>query len=231
MQSAPVPEGRSKNGSIFSECASHIRQTGAAGGGWSGPPPILASFQTDVRWTGGDRLQWTVPCGSLPFTEGFRAFKRRNARSMNEILNQIRALAANSEDRVTKARELARIIREHGQYRWVGVYDVGPEEVAIFGWSGPGTPAHPTFPITRGLTASAISQGAPIIVADVRNDPRYLTAFSSTLSEIIVPVLDDNLAVVGTIDVESERANAFSDRDRVMLEQCANAARLLWLKR
>jgi hypothetical protein len=89
----------------------------------------------------------------------------------NEVLNQIRALAANSEDRLTKARELARIIRDHGQYRWVGVYDVGPEEVAIFGWSGPDAPAHPTFPSTRGLTASAISQGAPVVVADVRNDP------------------------------------------------------------
>jgi len=44
----------------------------------------------------------------------------------------------------------------------------------------------------------------------VRNDPRYLTAFGNTLSEIIIPVLDEkNGAVVGTIDVESERANAF----------------------
>ena len=35
--------------------------------------------------------------------------------------------------------------------------------------------------------------------------------------------------VMGTIDVESERANAFSDRDREMIEQCAQAALPLWL--
>jgi putative methionine-R-sulfoxide reductase with GAF domain len=67
-------------------------------------------------------------------------------------------------------------------------------------------------------------------VGDVRNDPRYLTAFGSTLSEIIVPVLHPGDGrVVGTVDVESERANAFSSRDREMIEQCAQAALPLWL--
>jgi putative methionine-R-sulfoxide reductase with GAF domain len=63
----------------------------------------------------------------------------------------------------------------------------------------------------------------------VRNDRQYLTAFGSTLSEIIVPVLDNSTAVIGTIDVESERANAFSDDDSELLEQCAKAALPLWL--
>jgi putative methionine-R-sulfoxide reductase with GAF domain len=146
-----------------------------------------------------------------------------------EILNHIQALVASSEDRFTKARELARIIRGHGQYRWVGVYDVGLEEVAILSWSGPGAPAHPTFSINRGLTASVIREKRPVIVGDVRNDCRYLTAFGSTLSEAIIPVLDHSTAVIGTIDVESERANAFSDVDRYFLEQCAKAALPLWL--
>jgi putative methionine-R-sulfoxide reductase with GAF domain len=47
---------------------------------------------------------------------------------------------------------------------------------------------------------------------------------------MIVPVLDPSGArVIGTIDVESEQANAFSDRDREMIEQCAQAALPLWL--
>jgi putative methionine-R-sulfoxide reductase with GAF domain len=133
-----------------------------------------------------------------------------------------------SPDRFEKARELARIIRDQGQYRWVGVYDVGLEEVAIISWSGPSAPAYPTFSISRGLTASAISEKRPVIVGDVRNDPRYLTAFGSTLSEIIIPVLDSSTAVIGTIDVESERANAFSVEDCEFLEQCAQAALPLW---
>ena len=70
-----------------------------------------------------------------------------------------------------------------------------------------------------------------MIVGDVRNDPRYLTAFGDTLSEIIVPVVSPDGRVIGTIDVESDRANAFSARDQQMIEQCAEAALPLWLLR
>jgi putative methionine-R-sulfoxide reductase with GAF domain len=62
------------------------------------------------------------------------------------------------------------------------------------------------------------------MVGDVSKDPRYLTAFGSTRSEIIVPVVDRaGRKVVGTIDVESERVDAFSEVDRAALERCASA--------
>jgi putative methionine-R-sulfoxide reductase with GAF domain len=84
--------------------------------------------------------------------------------------------------------------------------------------------------VTKGLTGSALERKKAVIVGDVRKDPRYLTAFDSTLSEMIVPVLHpDGGHVVGTVDVESERANAFTSRDREMIEQCAQAALPLWL--
>ena len=144
-------------------------------------------------------------------------------------LERIRAVVSRSGDRTARARELADVVRSLGNYRWTGVYDVGRETVSILAYSGPGAPSHPTFPITKGLTGSAIRQKGAVVVGDVRTDPRYLTAFGSTLSEIIVPILDPKLgAVIGTIDVESERANAFSARDQQMLEECAEAALPLW---
>jgi hypothetical protein len=57
-------------------------------------------------------------------------------------------------------------------------------------WSGPGAPEHPTFPLTKGLTSAAIAQKQIVNVGDVMSDPRYLTAFGTTRSEIIVPVFD-----------------------------------------
>ncbi len=149
---------------------------------------------------------------------------------MNNTLNQILMTAAGSDDRAVKAKRLAELIQKLGEYRWVGIYDVGPETVSIVGWSGPSAPAYPSFPVTKGLTGSAIESKKTVIVGDVRNDQRYLTAFGSTLSEMIVPVLHPGDGrVVGTVDVESERANAFSARDREMIEQCAQAALPLWL--
>jgi putative methionine-R-sulfoxide reductase with GAF domain len=71
-----------------------------------------------------------------------------------------------------------------------------------------------------------------MIVGDVRTDPRYLATFGSTLSEIIVPVLSPGGGnVIGTVDVESDKVNAFSTRDQQMIEQCAQAALPLWLLR
>jgi putative methionine-R-sulfoxide reductase with GAF domain len=90
--------------------------------------------------------------------------------------------------------------------------------VSIFAYSGPGAPTYPSFLVSEGLTGSAIREKATVVVADVRKDPCYLTAFGTTLSEIIVPVLDPQRGeVIGTIDVESEHADAFSRSDQQLL--------------
>jgi L-methionine (R)-S-oxide reductase len=147
---------------------------------------------------------------------------------MDVFLDEIRAIVSATDDRSEKARKLAAAIRNLGPYRWVGLYDVDAALVSIIAWSGSGPPAYPTFPVTQGLTSAAIRQKATVVVGDVRKDERYLTAFGSTLSEIIVPVLQDGI-VVGTIDVESERVNAFSEKDQQMLQECACAALPLWI--
>jgi L-methionine (R)-S-oxide reductase len=105
----------------------------------------------------------------------------------------------------------------------------GEGERVDIAYSGPGAPAYPSFPISKGLTGSAIREQVTVVVDDVRTDPRYLTAFGNTLSEIIVPIFDPLRGeVIGTIDVESERAYAFSAHDRQQLEECAKAVLLLW---
>jgi GAF domain-containing protein len=147
----------------------------------------------------------------------------------DNTINDIRAIAAGGNDRKEKARRLAERIQRLGAYRWVGIYDVGAELVSILGWVGPSAPEFPSFPVSKGLTGAAIAQKATVVVGDVRKDPRYLTAFGSTVSEMIVPVLSTDRRVIGTVDVESEKADAFSARDQQMIEQCAEAAKLLWL--
>ncbi len=150
---------------------------------------------------------------------------------IDNTLNEIRSIAMGGDDRAVKAKRLAERVQKLGGYRWVGVYDVGPETVSVIAWSGPGAPEHPSFPASQGLTGAAIEQKKTVIVGDVIGEPRYLTSLGNTLSEIIVPVLSPDGRVIGTIDAESERANAFSARDQQMIEQCAEAALPLWLLR
>lgn len=146
-----------------------------------------------------------------------------------KITDAIASAMSNRSERNEKAGKIAELIRKEGNYRWVGVYDVGPEMVSMIAYSGPSAPAYPEFPVTKGLTGAAVREKKSVVVGDVRTDPRYLTAFSSTLSEIIIPVVDGKTgAVVGTIDVESERANAFSLAGQKTLEEWARAAQGLW---
>jgi L-methionine (R)-S-oxide reductase len=150
---------------------------------------------------------------------------------MNNTLNLIRSTAMGGGSRAEKAKHLADGIRKLGEYRWVGIYDVGAEEVSILAWSGPGAPEFPKFPLSKGLAGAAIAEKKAVIVGDVRNDPRYLPSFGSTLSEIIVPVRVPGGGVIGTVNVESDRANAFTDRDRETIDRCIDAALPLWLIR
>ena len=98
------------------------------------------------------------------------------------------------------------------------------QEIAAVGWSGPGPPAHPRFPVTEGLSGAAVGGRRSVVVGDVAADPRYLTAFSSTRSEAVVPVVDPATgAVVGTLDVESAERDAFTEVDQQALERYATA--------
>ena len=140
----------------------------------------------------------------------------------SRLLDEVSRALKGHDDRRGKAAGVVEAIRRSGAYRWVGLYEVTEDEIVNLAFSGPGAPMYPRFSITQGLSGAAVSSGETVVVDDVAEDPRYLTAFGSTRSEIIVPVVDRG-KVVGTIDVESERKGAFSEADRAALEHCAVA--------
>lgn len=135
--------------------------------------------------------------------------------------------SAGEGDRAGRAARVAAVIRRFGGYRWVGVYDVGSDEISVVGWDGPGPPSHPRFARGQGLCGAAVASRAAVVAGDVGADPRYLTTHASTRSEIVVPVCAGG-AVVGLIDVESERRGAFGAEDQRLLERCAAAIAPLW---
>jgi L-methionine (R)-S-oxide reductase len=142
----------------------------------------------------------------------------------DDIVAAVAVIAAEESALTERATRIANTIRDFRRYRWIGVYEVTESEVAILGYAGPGAPAFPRFPRTKGLTAEAIAAGQAVVVDDVTSDPRYLTAFGSTRSEMIVPVAGpDGMTVVGTIDVESDRFAAFGTRERQLVERLAHA--------
>lgn len=150
-----------------------------------------------------------------------------------KFLEKLRALAseAPAANHKETSQRIADFLRKSGNYRWVGLYEVDHAAglVKNIVWSGPEAPSYPVFPLTKGLTGSAISFGKTVNVGDVASDVRYLTALGSTRSEIIVPIFDaSGKIVIGTLDVESEHENAFPAKTQSFLELCAKTIQPLW---
>ena len=148
----------------------------------------------------------------------------------DEFLQRVATAAGGPRAKSERATELAELIRTAMSARWVGIYTVAGEQVVNDAWSGPGAPAHPTFPATQGLTSHAITTRSTVVSNDVASDPRYLANQDDSGSELIVPVLLDD-RVVGTLDVESDRINAFSEREVGGFERIAAVMQPLWSER
>ena len=73
------------------------------------------------------------------------------------------------------------------------------------------------LPLGEGITGAAAATRQPILVADVRNDPRYLTALDAVQSELAVPMLARG-KLVGVIDLQSTRLDVYREQDRSLLQ-------------
>ncbi|MEO8440729.1 MAG: GAF domain-containing protein [Spartobacteria bacterium] len=119
-------------------------------------------------------------------------------------------------------RRVAEMVRAERQYRWVGIYKVEQGDFVIVAGTGDHPPTYARFPATQGLCGVVAETRETLIVGDVQKDPRWLPAFWTTNSEIVVPIVaENNGRVLGIIDVESDKLNAFSDDDRDFLEHVA----------
>jgi L-methionine (R)-S-oxide reductase len=143
---------------------------------------------------------------------------------MNETtckkLQEIGAFALAGGCTRKRMKQLVEMIRAARNYRWLAVYKIVKDEFVILAGTGNEPPTYPQFPITQGLCGAALDSGKPIIVGDVHKDPRHLPAFHTTRSEIVVPMRNnDHRRILGMLDVESDKLNAFGEEDREFLER------------
>jgi len=105
-------------------------------------------------------------------------------------------------------------------YSWVGIYLVEGDDLVLGPWKGPEATEHVRIPVGQGICGAAAATGRTEVVDDVNGDPRYLSCFPSTRSEIVVPIAHEG-RVVGEIDIDSDRPAAFGEDDRALLERVA----------
>jgi phosphoserine phosphatase RsbU/P len=75
--------------------------------------------------------------------------------------------------------------------------------------------------VTEGLCGAAVRSREPVLVGDVRRDPRYVGLVAETRSELVVPLVHKD-RVIGVLDLESPQLDRFSERDVKVLTSLAS---------
>jgi signal transduction histidine kinase len=140
-----------------------------------------------------------------------------------ELVNEIAEKLTSTLDLDLLLNSVAEAIRKNFGYSDVTVFlvDRANEEALLVAHSG----EYPDFlpqgyrqKLSQGIVGWVGSQGQRVLANDVSEDPRYMTyEYHSTRSELAVPIMVD-LEIVGVLNVEDARLQAFDETDAIILE-------------
>lgn len=129
------------------------------------------------------------------------------------LAQRIAALCAGETDVVALMATLAcEIHAADERFDWTGFYRVtAPELLKI----GPYQGGHGclTIPFSRGVCGAAAREGRTQIVPDVDAFPGHIACASSTRSELVIPVFGRGGKLIGVLDIDSDRPDAFTEQD------------------
>lgn len=140
-----------------------------------------------------------------------------------DALNLIRSAIAEAPGAEAAAQRAVELLHDRfAHYDWVGIYwlDSTGTELVLGPWTGPEATEHTRIPVGVGICGAAAASGKTEIIDDVSADPRYLACFSSTRSEIVVPIFADG-QVAGEIDIDGTDLAAYDETDAIFLEEIA----------
>ncbi|MCC7378751.1 MAG: GAF domain-containing protein [Chitinophagaceae bacterium] len=132
------------------------------------------------------------------------------------LIPQIKALLDGEPDLVANLANVAAALKEQFKWLWVGFYLVKEDELVLGPFQGP--VACTRIKKGRGVCGTAWQNVQTLIVDDVEKFPGHIACSSLSRSEIVVPIIRNNV-VVAVLDVDSEAVNQFDEIDKKYLEE------------
>lgn len=136
-----------------------------------------------------------------------------------DLRQSILSLARGETDEVALMATLAcEIHHADDRFDWTGFYRVtAPGLLKI----GPYQGGHGclVIPFDRGVCGAAARTRKTQIVPDVEAFPGHIACASSTRSEIVLPVFGRGGRLLGVLDIDSDRPDAFDAADATALEE------------
>jgi GAF domain-containing protein len=141
--------------------------------------------------------------------------KRERYRRITAQLEEL--FAATSDPTARMATTAALLHAKMPDFLWTGFYLLRDGELAVGPYQGP--VACLTLAAHTGVCWAGIDRGETVVVADVHAFPGHIACDARSQSEIVVPLRDGEGAVVGVLDIDSERPAHFGEVDREALER------------
>lgn len=132
------------------------------------------------------------------------------------LIPQLSALIDGEPDLIANLANIAGALKEQFRWFWIGFYIVKQNELVLGPFQGP--VACTRIRKGRGVCGTSWEQAATIIVPDVEKFPGHIACSSLSKSEIVVPIIRNNI-VVAVLDIDSEALNTFDDIDKEYLEK------------
>lgn len=126
------------------------------------------------------------------------------------LLPQLVALIGDEQDAVANMANISAALKEAFNFFWVGFYLVKNDELVLGPFQGP--IACTRIQKGKGVCGTAWLNAEAIVVADVDAFPGHIACSSLSKSEIVVPLIKNNV-VIGVLDVDSEHLNQFDSTD------------------
>ena len=155
-----------------------------------------------------------------------------NRSGFDGLLKQIeRIISTHRDDEPDEILErICAVLKDEvSHYDWVGFYLVDPDaerELVLGPYVGAPT-EHTRIPFGKGICRQAAATESTFIVQDVTQETNYLSCSPDVRSEIVVPILKEDV-IVGELDIDSHALAPFTDQDQAFLDAvCAQVAPLL----
>ena len=139
-----------------------------------------------------------------------------------QLLEQARALLQGERDRIANAANLSALVYNAlPDLNWVGFYFFDGSELVV----GPfqGLPACVRIPLDKGVCGAAARTRQTQRIEDVHAFPGHIACDSASNSELVVPLVDADGALLGVFDLDSPLPARFDVEDQQGLEAIARA--------
>ncbi|WP_186248206.1 GAF domain-containing protein [Burkholderia gladioli] len=147
------------------------------------------------------------------------------------LVAQARSLIESETDLVANAANFSSLVYNSLEgLNWAGFYLFDGAELVV----GPfqGKPACVRIPLGKGVCGTAARTRETQVVRDVHEFPGHIACDSASQSEIVVPLVADDGALIGVWDVDSPELARFDDEDRRGMEAlCRVFVELAWARR